>query len=105
MIGVWQRLDDKETEEKIDTATIVTTKAKNLMKPVQNSMKRMRVILSQELAGQFISNVFSEERITKLVTIQYPAEEMDDYSIKKDFRTTLNRGEAFQYEESEQLVF
>ncbi|MEO6838729.1 MAG: SOS response-associated peptidase family protein, partial [Ginsengibacter sp.] len=96
---------DKETGETIDTCAIVTTKANPLMEQIHNSKKRMPVILSQELAGEWITDGLTEERITELATNQYPAEEMEAYTIQKDFRSALDPGEAFQYEELEQLVY
>jgi hypothetical protein len=57
------------------------------------------VIFSEELAGEWLSDGLSEERITELATHQYPAEAMHAYTIQKDFRSAADPCEAFEYVE------
>jgi len=99
MAGIWQSWSDKETGETVDTCAIVTTKANPLMEMIHNSKKRMPVIFSEELAGEWLSDGVSEERITELATHQYPAEAMHAYTIQKDFRSAADPCEAFEYAE------
>ena len=105
MAGIWQPWTDKESGETIETFAIVTTVANPMMQQIHNSKKRMPVILSEQLAGEWISDNLSEERITEIATNQFPANEMEAYTIQKDFRTALDPKEAFRYEELVELVF
>jgi putative SOS response-associated peptidase YedK len=95
--GIWQRWTDKETGETVDTCALVTTKANKIMEQIHNSKKRMPCILTEELAGEWISDGLSEDRILELATFQYPSEEMEAWSIQKDFKNALNPFEKFEY--------
>jgi putative SOS response-associated peptidase YedK len=95
--GIWQPWTDKETGETIDTCALVTTKANTLMEQIHSSKKRMPTILTPELAGEWISDGLTEERILEIATFQYPAEQMEAWPIQKDFKTALNPAEAFEY--------
>ena len=88
--GIWNTWIDKETGETVDTCALVTTKANELMEHIHNVKKRMPTILPKELAGEWISNDLSEERITALATYQIPSEKMKATLIAKDFKTSLN---------------
>ena len=87
--GIWQSWTDKETGETVDTCALVTTKANSLMAEIHNTKKRMPTILTPQLAGEWISDGLSEERISELATFQYPADEMEAWPIQKDFRTAF----------------
>jgi putative SOS response-associated peptidase YedK len=102
--GIWQPWTDKETGETVDTCALVTTKANALMEQIHNSKKRMPTILTAELAGEWISDGLTEERITEIATFQYPAEEMEAWPIHKDFKTAAEPTEAFEYADLPSLV-
>ncbi|MBA2250702.1 MAG: SOS response-associated peptidase [Chitinophagaceae bacterium] len=104
MAGVWQTWTDKETGETVDTFAVVTTAANSLMEQIHNSKKRMPTILPEALAGEWISDGLTEKRITELATYQYPAENMEAYTISKDFRTATDATQPFNYEELEALT-
>lgn len=104
MAGIWKPWTDKETGETVDTFSLVTTKANKLMEQVHNSKMRMPTILMEELAGEWISDGLSEERITELATNQLPAEQMEAYTIQKDFRTAEDAALKHQYQELPELV-
>lgn len=102
--GIWQPWTDRETGETIDTCALITTKANKLMQQVHNSKMRMPCILTEELAGEWISDGLTEERITEIATYQIPAEEMEAYTIQKDFKTALDPTERYEYEDLLALV-
>jgi putative SOS response-associated peptidase YedK len=102
--GIWQAWTDKETGETVDTCALVTTKANRLMEQIHNSKKRMPTILTPELAGEWISDGLSEERISEIATFQYPAEMMEAWPIHKDFKTASNPTEAFEYVDLPELT-
>ncbi|MCY7421519.1 MAG: SOS response-associated peptidase [Chitinophagaceae bacterium] len=95
--GIWQSWTDRETGETVDTCALVTTKANKMMEQIHNSKKRMPCILTEALAGEWISDGLSEARIVELATFQYPSQEMEAWSIQKDFKTALDPLETFEY--------
>lgn len=99
MAGIWQSWTDKDTGETVDTFAIVTTAANKLMRQIHNSKNRMPVILSEELAYEWILGNSDEKRIAEIATSQFPAEKMDAFTIAKDFRTALDPQEKFVYPE------
>ncbi len=96
---------DKETGEAIDTCAMVTTKANTLMEHVHNVKKRMPTILPEHLAGEWISDGLSEERITELATYQVDADMMEAYPIEKDFKNALDPVRPKNMVESVQSLF
>jgi len=99
MAGLWTPWTDKETGETMDTFAIVTTKGNEIMEKIHNTKKRMPVILTEELAHEWIFGKLSQERITEIGTSQFAASEMEYYTIKKDFKAALDPTEAFEFEE------
>lgn len=102
--GIWQAWTDRETGETLNTCALVTTKANALMEQIHNSKKRMPVILTDELAGEWISDSLAEERISEIATFQYPAGDMEAWPIQKDFKIALNPTEPCDYAELPELV-
>ena len=96
--GVWQPWTDKETGEMVDTCALVTTKANRLMEQIHNVKKRMPAILTPKLAGEWISDGLSEDRIIEIATFQYPAEDMEAWPINRDFKTAADPTHACTYE-------
>lgn len=102
--GIWQPWTDRETGETVNTCALVTTKANPLMEQIHNSKKRMPTILTEELAGEWISDGLSEERITEIATFQVPAEKMEFHTISKDFISALDPNEIYVHEGLPELV-
>jgi putative SOS response-associated peptidase YedK len=99
MAGIWQPWTDKETGEMMDTFAIVTTKANELMQEVHNTKKRMPTILSEDLAWEWIMEDIDENRIKEIASFQYPSENMNAYTIQKDFKISEDPLAEFEYEE------
>ena len=99
MAGIWQPWTDKVTGEYVESFAIVTTKANKVMEQVHNSKKRMPTILNEDLAYKWLFGTLDEKRITEIGKTQYPADEMQAYSIAKDFREVLEPTKKFDYEE------
>lgn len=99
MAGIWQPWTDKETGETVDTFAIVTTAANRLMQQIHNSKMRMPVILSEELAWQWLFGELSEEDITRIATSQFDTTHMSAHTIAKDFRTMADPATPFEYPE------
>jgi putative SOS response-associated peptidase YedK len=97
MAGIWTPWTDKNTGEYVESFSIVTTKANQLMEQVHNAKKRMPTILNEDLAYEWIFGKLDEKRVTEIATTQYPAEEMKAVSISKDFITALDHQQPFEY--------
>lgn len=98
LAGIWQPWTDKETGEKMTTFALVTTKANALLAKVHNKRKRMPVILTEDLQHEWMQKELDEKRIKAIATFQYPAGEMEAWSIRKDFRERTDPQAYFQYE-------
>lgn len=99
MAGIWQGWTDKATGEHVETFAVVTTAANALMDQIHNSKKRMPAILTEELAWEWLFGDLTEERITEIARFRIPAEQMQAYTIAKDFRESGEPGKPFVYEE------
>lgn len=98
MAGIWQPWTDKETGEKLTTFALVTTRANALIARVHNKRKRMPVVLPQALQEEWMQPELAEERIGAIARFQYPAEEMEAWTVRKDFRERTNPQEPYRYE-------
>lgn len=96
--GIWQPWTDRVSGEHLITFALVTTKANELMAKVHNKRKRMPVILTDDLAKEWMDKDLDEKRIREIATFQFPAEAMEAYPIRKDFREALDPKEPFDYE-------
>ena len=99
MAGIWQPWTDKVTGEYVESFAIVTTKANKLMEQVHNSKKRMPAILKDDLAYEWLFGNLDEKRILEIAATQYPAEDMQAFTIVKDFREVIEPAKEFKYED------
>jgi putative SOS response-associated peptidase YedK len=104
MAGIFQPTIDFETGELKDSFAIVTTAANSLMEQIHNLKKRMPTILPLYLAEEWLSNGLSEQRILEIASFKLPSEAIIAHTIRKDFRTSNNPLEAFEYSELPTLV-
>jgi putative SOS response-associated peptidase YedK len=99
MAGIWQPWVDKQTGEALNTFAIVTTAANPLMQAVHNVKRRMPTILTQELAHQWIMNEhLTETQIKQIAQYQLPSNQMQAYTIAKDFKLLQNPLAHYEYE-------
>lgn len=99
MAGIWQPWTDKATGEYVESFAIVTTAANTLMEKIHNSKKRMPAILSEDLAWEWLFGNPDEKRIREIAMTAFPAEQMEAYTIAKDFRETLEPTKPYHYGE------
>ena len=99
MAGIYTPWTDKETGETVETYAVVTTEANKLMRQVHNSKMRMPSILSEDLAWEWLFGNLDDARITEIASTQLVDTEMNAYSIAKEFTTSLNPMEKFEYED------
>lgn len=78
--GLWESWVDKTTGEELETCTIITTEANDVLKPIHD---RMPVILKAKSYDEWLdTNVNDTERLQKIL-IPYPADEMDSHAVGK----------------------
>ncbi len=87
MAAIWQPWTDADTGEYVESVSIVTTVSNSLMSQVHNVKKRMPTILPEDLAWKWLFENLNEEEITKLAKYQLPSDQMEAYTIDKQFRT------------------
>lgn len=99
MAGIYNPWVDQESGEVVDSFSILTTAANPLMEKIHNKKKRMPVILPEDQAEQWIRDDLSVEQIAALARFQFPAEQLEFRTIRKDFRQLEEPREVFIYEE------
>lgn len=99
MAGIYQPWVDVESGETMDTFSIVTTKANTLMEQIHNKKKRMPSILNEQQASDWLNPNIGESKIKELATNQIDAHLMNAYTLKKDFRNSINPLEECVYAE------
>lgn len=78
--GLWESWIDKTTGEELETCTIITTEANDVLKPVHD---RMPVILKAENYDEWlVSKEKNTERLQKLL-VPYAADEMGSHTVGK----------------------
>lgn len=88
MAAIWQPWTDTATGEHLETFSIVTTAANDLMGQIHNSKKRMPVLLDEEHAHTWLCDHPDEHTIHMLAGFSLPSRNMEAYSIAKDFRSS-----------------
>ena len=78
--GLWEEWLDKESGELLETFTIITTEANDVLKPVHD---RMPVIIKAENYDEWLDpKIKDTERLEKLLA-PYPANEMDSHTVSR----------------------
>ncbi len=103
MAGIWQSWTDKDSGEMVDSFAIITTAANSLMEKIHNTKKRMPVILPEPLAAEWLSDGLEENRIQEIASYQMDANDMEAYTIAKNFRESINPMESFNYAVLEEI--
>lgn len=97
--GIWQPWTDRETGERMTTFALITTKANSLLSCIHNKRKRMPVILTDELTKEWMQKDLSEKRIKEIATYQFPSEDLEAWTIRKDFQQSIHPQAYFEYED------
>ena len=108
MAGLWESWTNRETQEKLFTFTIITTRANPMMEIIHNKKKRMPAILNKDNYHLWISKNISKEQTMSLLR-PFDENEMEAYTISK-LITVKDRDpnvpevlEPFQYNSLEPL--
>jgi len=83
LAGLYEQWIDKHSGEVVNTLTIVTTKANELMKEIHNNLKlkepRMPVILKEAAADRWLEE-FDRRSLTEVLK-PYPKQELSAYTV------------------------
>jgi len=101
MAGIYKPWTDKTTGETVDTVSICTTAAPegHIMAKIHNSKMRMPAILNEDLAWEWLFGNLSESQITQIGGTQFPSEQMEAWTIAKDFKEQVEPGKKVVWEE------
>lgn len=78
--GLWEEWLERETGEQIETCTIITTEANQVLEPIH---ERMPVILQSKDYDEWLdAKVRDTDKLQKLL-VPCPAEEMDSYAVSR----------------------
>ena len=78
--GLWEEWLDKESGELLETCTIITTEANDVLKPIHD---RMPVILKAGDYDEWLDPKESNtDKLQKLLA-PYPAKEMDSHAVSR----------------------
>src|SRR5678816_2944360 len=97
--GIWQPWTDAETGETVDTCAIITTEANLLMSQIHNSKKRMPAMLTDDLAWEWMFGKHDKKRISEIARWQIPWQELEYYTLAKDFLNSHDPLKEFVYPE------
>lgn len=97
LAGIYTPWKDESTGEYVETCSIVTTAANPLMEQIHNSRKRMPTLLTDELAWDWLFGDLDESQINAIGRFQFPAAEMESYTISKDFREASDPTEKVDF--------
>jgi len=97
MAAISQQWTDRETGEHVNTVAVITSKANPLMEQVHNAKKRMPAILNDALAWEWMMNDLTDERIAEIASTQYPATEMEAWTIAREFQGLLDPTSPYDY--------
>lgn len=78
--GLWESWVDKTTGEELETCTIITTEANEVLKPVH---ERMPVILKPESYDEWLDIKEKDTEKLQKFLMPYPAVEMDSHAVGK----------------------
>ena len=82
LAGVWDTWENKQTGEKKNTFSIITTSANKLLEEIHNTKKRMPVILKRQDEKKWLEQDLDIEQI-KAMMVPYDDAELEAYSVSK----------------------
>lgn len=97
LAGIWQEWSDHDTGERVDTLAFCTAEANSLAAKVHNSKMRMPAMLNTDLANAWMFNELTDEDITVIAKIQFPAAEMEAWPVNKEFQALADPTALFNY--------
>lgn len=104
--GLWEEWLDKTTGEPLETCTIITAEANEVLRPVHD---RMPVILrSRDYGERLDPKVKDTDKLQKLL-VPYPAKEMDSHPVSRNVtaseNTRADSGDRFERAPADCQIF
>lgn len=99
--GIFDEWVNKETGEIVQSFSILTTQANEMMAKIHNTKKRMPVILNEDLEKRWLTNE-SLQGLLAEASQPFPSEKMEAHTISKSFLRLPNGPEKqtpFEYPE------
>lgn len=90
MAGIWNAWSDADTGEYVESVSMVTTKANEVMAQIHNSKERMPTMLTDDLAFDWLFKPMNEGEISALAQWQIPYTQLSYYTLKKDFLSSVD---------------
>lgn len=97
MAGIWNPWQDADSNEYVESVSIITTRANELMAQIHNAKKRMPTILDEDLASEWIYGDLTEDRISEVSRHQFESYNMEAWTVKKSFLSELDPSAPFHY--------
>jgi putative SOS response-associated peptidase YedK len=85
--GLYEEWLDRDSGEQIETFTIITTEANEVLKSVHD---RMPVILKPKDYDQWLDAKEKDTNKLQKLLVSYPAKEIDSYKVSKDVNSPSN---------------
>ena len=83
--GLWEEWLDKQTGELLETCTIITTEANEVLKPIHD---RMPVILKAKDYDQWLDPKEKDTNKLQKLLVPYAAKEMDSHPVSRSVNVT-----------------
>ncbi len=80
MAGLWESWTDNETEQRVESFTVLTTQANEIMEPLHD---RMPVILDPEQYSMWLDTSFEDRNTLEGLLDSYPSEEMQTIAVSR----------------------
>ncbi len=78
--GLWEERLDKQSGEILETCTIITTEANEVLKPVHD---RMPVILKPETYDEWLDGKLKDTDKLQKLLVPYSADEMSSHAVSR----------------------
>lgn len=85
--GLWDRWKDRESGEEIESCTIITTEANELVRRLHD---RMPAVVRSEHYGQWLDPGTTEPKRLQKLLGPYPAGEMEIHPVSRDVNSPAN---------------
>lgn len=97
--GIFQDWTDQDTGEVVETLAFCTTEANTIAAQIHNSKKRMPTMLNTELAKAWLFDTLTDDDITTFAKFQFPAGEMEAWTVDSKFLSLPDPTVACSYPE------
>ncbi len=82
LAGIWDKWQNRDTDEKVESFSVITTQANSLLAQIHNTKKRMPVILTRENEKKWIDSDITKVDIESML-IPYDVGKMEAYPVDR----------------------